>query len=82
MERMTQSPLNHNQYGEKTCNLFHKLINKINELYFYIKSQPNEKCIKLIKELSSNTFDSSIDELSQAIFDGLEIIENYIKKMD
>ena len=64
---------NSNEYIDKSIDLFKLILNKLYIIHPKIESQKNYKLNNLIEELKYSIINPSIDELSTAIFEELDI---------
>ena len=69
---------NSNEYIDKSIDLFKLILNKLYNIHPKIESQKNYKLNNLIEELKYSIINPSIDELSTAIFEELDILDEYI----
>ena len=72
---------NSNEYIDKSTNLFKLILNKLNIIHPKIEAQTNYKLNNLIEELKYNLINPSIDEISTAIIEELDLLEEYVTKV-
>ena len=72
---------NSNEYIDKSINLFKLILSKLNIIHPKIESQKNYKINNLIEELKHNIMNPSIEEISTAIIEELDILDEYITNM-
>ena len=65
-------------YIDKSMNLFKLILNKLKNIHPKIESEKNYKLNNLIEELKYSLINPSIDEISLAILEELDILEEYI----
>ena len=68
-------------YIDKSMNLFKLILNKLKNIHPKIESEKNYKLNNLVEELKYSLINPSIDELSTAIFEELDILDEYITNM-
>ena len=66
---------NSNEYIDKSISLFKLILSKLNIIHPKIESQKNYKINNLIEELKHNIMNPSIEEISTAIIEELDIID-------
>ena len=72
---------NSNEYIDKSINLFKLILSKLNIIHPKIESQKNYKINNLIEELKYSIINPSIEEISTAIIEELDILDEYITNM-
>ena len=72
---------NSNEYIDKSMDLFKIIINKLNIIHSKIDSQKNYKLNNLIEEFKYHLINPSIDEISTAIIEELDLLEEYIQNV-
>ena len=71
-----------NEYSQKSANLLRIILKRFNDMHSLIDHQKNNKLNELIEQFASNLFDPSIDDISIAILEELEFLEEYIEKKE
>ena len=69
---------NSNEYFDKSMSLFKLILNKLNVIHPKIESQKNNKLNNLVEEFRYSIINPSLDEISTAIVEELDILEEYI----
>ena len=69
---------NSDEYTEKSQSLFKIILNKLHDIHPLIESQKSYKLNNLIEEFKSNIKNPSIDEISIAIIEELDLLKEYL----
>ena len=69
---------NSNEYYDKSMSLFKLILNKLNVIHLKIESQKNYNLNNLVEEFRYSIINPSLDEISTAIVEELDILEEYI----
>ena len=69
---------NSDEYIDKSRKLYINILNKLSTLHLMIEQQKNYKINNLIEEFRYNIINPSIEEISTAIIDELDLLEEYI----
>ena len=67
------------KYIIKTFKIFKYILNKINSIHSFLKLKINHKLNDITKNLPLNFKSLDIDDISNVIFEELDILENFIK---
>ena len=68
-------------YIDKSMNLFKLILNKLKNIHPKIESEKNYKLNNLIEEFKYSLINPSIEEISSAIIEELDIIEEFISNV-
>jgi len=69
---------NQNEFTKQSMNLFNIILNKLNGIHSLIENQKNYKLSNLIQEFQYNSFNSNITEISTAIIEELDLLEEFL----
>ena len=71
-----------NEFVEKSINLFKLILNKLNNIHSFIQIEKHYKLNNLIEEFKSDLIHPKIDDISKAVIDELDLLEEYISKIN
>jgi uncharacterized CHY-type Zn-finger protein len=81
LNQIEKKSFNSDEFIDKSKSLFKLILNKLNNIHPMIESEKNYKLNNLVEEFQYNLINPSIDEISTAILEEIDLLEEYISKI-